>query len=139
MLNIKERLENWFKIKFNIHQTLSKIFFREGPIWLCLIGQNVGFEQNGNKNFIRPVLVLKKLSQNTAIILPLTSKKKLLKSRKKISFHTKNTRIQQVTSPSKKRRRRRKLIRFEKSSTAICILLLFLFVLTGIVVWSTAV
>ena len=91
MLNIKERLENWFKIKFNIHQTLSKIFFREGPIWLCLIGQNVGFEQNGNKNFIRPVLVLKKLSQNTAIILPLTSKKKLLKSRKKISFHTKNT------------------------------------------------
>jgi len=91
MLNIKERLEYWFKIKFNIQTNHSEIFFREGQIWLCLIGQNIGFEQNGNKNFIRPVLILKKLSQNTAIILPLTSKKKLLKSRKKISFHTKNT------------------------------------------------
>ncbi len=91
MLNLKQRLEDWFKIKFNIHEKISETFFREGQIWLCLIGQNVGFEQNGNKNFIRPVLILKKTSKNTAIILPLTSKRKDIKSRKKISFHTKNT------------------------------------------------
>ena len=41
------------------------------------MGINIGFEQDGkNKQFSRPVVVLKTYSTNAALIVPLTSKNK---------------------------------------------------------------
>ena len=43
-------------------------------MWWCHLGVNVGSEQDGTgENYDRPVLIVKGLSQQTCIILPLTS------------------------------------------------------------------
>ena len=43
----------------------------------CIIGENVGFEQNGKGNsFLRPVLVYKKFSPDVFLGIPLTSQEK---------------------------------------------------------------
>ena len=56
----------------------DKIVFSEREIWWCSLGKNVGDEENGkNILFERPVLVLKKFSRRTLIVLPLTTKGKL--------------------------------------------------------------
>ena len=47
---------------------------KEGEIWGCAVGENVGVEINGkNEEFSRPVLVLKKLSKYGFMGIPLTS------------------------------------------------------------------
>ena len=48
-------------------------WFREGEIWWCSIGINIGNEIDGKgKKFCRPILILKKLNQKNFIGLPLT-------------------------------------------------------------------
>ncbi|HLP46272.1 MAG TPA: type II toxin-antitoxin system PemK/MazF family toxin [Candidatus Kapabacteria bacterium] len=63
---------NIFKEKLNKRK---EIYFRKGEIWWCALGINVGYEQDGkNKNFERPVLVLRKINRHLALVLPLSSK-----------------------------------------------------------------
>ncbi len=38
------------------------------------IGVNIGFEQNGGKDFLRPVVVYKKFNKHVFLGIPLTSK-----------------------------------------------------------------
>ncbi len=46
-------------------------------VWMCALGKNIGFEQNGGgDNFSRPVLVIKKLNNKMYWIVPLSSKQK---------------------------------------------------------------
>ena len=53
------------------------IYVSERDIWFCSMGINIGSEQDGKHElFERPVLVIKKVSLNTFIGLPLTSNKK---------------------------------------------------------------
>ncbi len=53
------------------------VYFKEGQIWWCSLGQNIGNESFGKgENFRRPILILKKLSGDLCIALPLTSKEK---------------------------------------------------------------
>jgi mRNA interferase MazF len=55
----------------------KRIYFREGDVWWCSLGINVGSEALGKgDNFRRPVLVIKKLSADACIVIPLTSRKK---------------------------------------------------------------
>ena len=52
--------------------------FKEGEIWWCNLGINIGSEQNGTGNgFERPVLIIKIFSKNTALVFPLTSRSKV--------------------------------------------------------------
>lgn len=59
----------------------SPPLFKEREIWWCALGVNVGMEQNGDTashegrppTFRRPVLVIKKLSHDRAVVLPLTT------------------------------------------------------------------
>ena len=52
--------------------------FHARDIWWCTYGVNLGSEQDGSGGkFERPCVILKKLSPTTAIILPLSTKKKL--------------------------------------------------------------
>ena len=67
--------KGWIKIKEKIHFRKSLRSFSEGEIWWCNIGENVGSEICGKgKDFLRPVLVINKLSKYNFIGIPLTSK-----------------------------------------------------------------
>ena len=55
----------------------SKILFKEGEIWCASIGYNLGEEVYGKgEKFRRPVIVFRKLTSNSCIAIPLTSKDK---------------------------------------------------------------
>lgn len=59
--------------KIHFRKTLRS--FNDGEIWWCNIGENVGSEICGKgKDFLRPVLVINKLSKYNFIGIPLTSK-----------------------------------------------------------------
>ena len=67
--------KGWIKIKEDIHDAKVVRSINEGEIWWCRIGENVGSEICGKgKNFLRPVLIVKKLSKYNFIGVPLTSK-----------------------------------------------------------------
>lgn len=53
----------------------EEIYFTEGDVWWCALGVNIGDESFGKGEvFRRPILILKKLSSDLCIALPLTSK-----------------------------------------------------------------
>ena len=55
----------------------TKIYFREGDIWWCSLGINIGSEVYGKgAYFRRPILIVKKLSSDLCIAVPITSQKK---------------------------------------------------------------
>lgn len=68
----------WIGVKQKIHQTGSRpTFFKEGDIWWCAVGENVGVEINGKgETFSRPVFVYKKLSREGFVGIPLSTKNK---------------------------------------------------------------
>ena len=48
-------------------------------VWMCIMGKNIGFEQNGaGNNFSRPVLVVKKFNNKMYWVIPLSTKQKAL-------------------------------------------------------------
>lgn len=48
--------------------------FKERDIFYCKIGQNIGFEQNGKgKEFVRPVIILKKFNKFMFFGIPLST------------------------------------------------------------------
>lgn len=56
----------------------ERLYFREGDIWWCSLGLNIGSESYGKGDaFRRPVLVIKKLSSDLCVVLPLTSRRKI--------------------------------------------------------------
>ena len=67
MFKIVKRFLEWIKLKERLHQIAYKPpLFRQGEVWWCSIGENVGSEINGkSKLFSRPVLIFKKLSATT--------------------------------------------------------------------------
>ena len=73
-----EKYNNWNIKKQEIQfSDIEEMYFKEGDIWWCSLGQNIGNESYGKgKNYRRPVLVFRKLSEDLCIALPLTSKKK---------------------------------------------------------------
>lgn len=65
----------WMKLKAKLHYEAHICAIKNGDIWWCGFGENVGAEINGKTStFARPVLVLRKLSQYNFIGVPLTSK-----------------------------------------------------------------
>ncbi len=66
---------NWFELKPELDNLPQRPLFQEREVWNCHLGVNVGFELDGkNDKFIKPILVLKKLTHNTFLGIPLTSK-----------------------------------------------------------------
>ena len=73
---LKNFLE-WFELKPKLNTLPNRPLFQEREVWNCHWGVNIGFELDGKKSkFLRPVLVLKKLTHNTFLRIPLTSKPK---------------------------------------------------------------
>lgn len=68
-------LDNWHKLKKHLDQKANHLKFHDREIWWCSLGINIGREQDGkNADFVRPVLILKIFNNETAWILPLSSK-----------------------------------------------------------------
>lgn len=65
----------WMLVKSSIHNSPQRPEgFKKGEIWICSIGENVGYENDGKgKHFARPVLILKSHSNRTCHIVPLST------------------------------------------------------------------
>lgn len=73
-----EQYNNWNEKKKVLANKEQKFFFKTGEIWWCSLGINLGSESFGKGDtFRRPVLIVKKLSGDLCIIVPLTSKEKI--------------------------------------------------------------
>ena len=66
--------DKWNSKKKKIDTYKFVNFYHSRDIWWCSLGVNVGFEQDGKgKNYRRPVLIVRGLSKETCIIVPLTT------------------------------------------------------------------
>ena len=66
--------DDWNHLKQQLDLRENEKHIREGDIWFCSIGENVGHEQNGkNKYFERPILIVRKFTQDYFWAIPLTS------------------------------------------------------------------
>ena len=75
MTEDEKRFEEWNNLKTNLHFAGNFPAVKEGQVWWCAVGENIGVEINGkNSVFSRPVLVLKKLSRFGFMGVPLTSR-----------------------------------------------------------------
>ena len=73
--NLKEFIKNftnWFALKPKLDQSNHKSpFVKEGQIWWCYLGENIGTEVSGKgQKFTRPAVILQKLSHYTYLIIP---------------------------------------------------------------------
>ena len=75
-MNIVKRFLEWIQLKEKLHENTHKPpLFKEGEIWWCSFGENIGIEVNGsNAKFSRPAIVFKKLSADGFLAIPLTTK-----------------------------------------------------------------
>jgi mRNA-degrading endonuclease toxin of MazEF toxin-antitoxin module len=67
---------DWFNLKPKLDNLPRRLSFREREVWFAHFGVNVGFEIDGKDEFLRPCLVVKKISKQTFYAVPLTSKTK---------------------------------------------------------------
>ena len=75
MTEDEKHFEEWNNLKTNLHFAGNFPAVKEGQVWWCAVGENIGVEINGkNSVFSRPVLVLKKLSRFGFMGVPLTSR-----------------------------------------------------------------
>jgi mRNA interferase MazF len=74
---LKKFLE-WIGVKAKLHDARHEPpLFKEGEIWWCHAGENIGIELNGKgEKFTRPFLVFKKYDRYSFLGLPLTTKMK---------------------------------------------------------------
>jgi len=69
--------DKWNEVKKKLHTTTVRRSFKNRDIFYMKMGQNVGFEQNGKGNeFIRPVVILKKITNDMFIGIPLSTQLK---------------------------------------------------------------
>lgn len=74
---MQKNFYGWIKLKEKLHFSNSAPKISEGDIWWCGFGENVGVEINGKSSrFSRPVLIMKKLSRQGFMGIPLTSQEK---------------------------------------------------------------
>lgn len=76
---MEDDFDKWNEEKKKIHfaDDGPVLYPKEKEVWLCSVGKNIGFEQNGgDNNFSRPVLVVKKFNNKMFWAVPLSTKQK---------------------------------------------------------------
>jgi hypothetical protein len=70
--------DRWNEIKKLVERAEQPALYpQEREVWMCTIGRNIGFEQNGSGHgFGRPVLVVRKFNNQMFWTAPLSSKQK---------------------------------------------------------------
>jgi mRNA interferase MazF len=79
--------DQWNEAKKQINITAPcPPFVSEREIWWCSLGINIGREQDGRgDSFERPAVVIKTLSPDTCMVLPLSTKRRLPKFQSEIT------------------------------------------------------
>lgn len=89
--NIKFDEWNAQKKSLNQKEMVDDFYINKREIWFTKMGKNVGFEEDGKKDFSRPVLVIKKVG-NLFFTVALTTKGKednhFYHKFKEVSFNT---------------------------------------------------
>lgn len=74
---MEKDFDTWNEQKKLLEKAEQKILFKQREVWWCAVGTNVGDESCGKGDFFaRPVLILKKLSGENYIGIPLSTKRK---------------------------------------------------------------
>lgn len=78
MIDYLIKFQQWFKLKILLWEAnKSNIVFKQGDVWWCSLGLNLGEEIFGKgEKFSRPVLIYRKFTHNSFMGLPLTSQEK---------------------------------------------------------------
>jgi mRNA interferase MazF len=73
---IQQQLQKWSILKSKIESKVKNPpSVKEGQIWWAIIGQNIGSEIFGKgQTFSRPVIIYKKLSKYTFLVIPTSTK-----------------------------------------------------------------
>lgn len=70
---MKKDFDTWNMYKKHVHLDGTSKFYHVREIWWCSLGINIGHEQDGGgEESRRPVLILKGLSKDTCLVIPLT-------------------------------------------------------------------
>ena len=71
---MKKDFTIWNEIKKKLHHNVYEKFYHTREIWWCALGANIGHEEDGSgEGYRRPVLILKGLSTDTCLVVPLTT------------------------------------------------------------------
>jgi|SRR3989344_2079722 len=74
---MQKDFDTWNNNKKQLHGTGENKLYHAREVWWCSLGVNIGFEQDGSGDeYQRPVLILKGLSKNTCLVIPLTTSPK---------------------------------------------------------------
>ena len=77
LYEMKKDFDGWNKQKKIIETAQKNILFKEGEVWWCTVGHNVGEESCGKgEYFRRPIIIIKKLSGKNCIGIPLSTQPK---------------------------------------------------------------
>ncbi len=72
-----KNFSEWNNEKIDINDNKQRPFFHVREVWFCTMGVNVGYEQDGRgKEFLRPIIVIRKFNNEVLWGIPLTTKNK---------------------------------------------------------------
>jgi mRNA interferase MazF len=71
---MQKDFDSWNIKKKSVDSRQDAPFFKEGEVWWCSLGVNIGFEQDGNGfDYDRPVLIIRAFSRAVCLVVPLTT------------------------------------------------------------------
>ena len=75
---MRKDFKHWTPLKQELHNAEDpRLFFHEREIWIRHVGENVGFEQDGQGElFLRPVVIIRKFNNEIFWGVPLTRSQK---------------------------------------------------------------
>lgn len=74
MFELVQKFQEWCAQKVALHFLPHRPQFRQGEVWWCKIGMNIGDEIYGKgSHFQRPVLILKKYTKNIFLAIPFST------------------------------------------------------------------
>jgi len=73
-----QEYDKWNEIKKETQKDKKIRLYKERDIFFIKMGQNIGYEQNGKgENFVRPIVILKRITKDMFIGVPLSSQIKV--------------------------------------------------------------
>jgi len=75
--NYLKLIQEWCRLKISLWDNERKVVFKQGDMWWCSLGMNLGEEMFGKgAKFTRPILVFQKFTGNSFLGLPMTKQEK---------------------------------------------------------------
>jgi mRNA interferase MazF len=67
--------QQWMPVKAKVHNEAARPqMFKESDVWLCHVGDNVGFEEDGKgQKYLRPVVIVRKYNNQLCHVVPLST------------------------------------------------------------------